>query len=101
LELEINELNKRIDNYKKEFQDHRERSNKVILSTEENYKKLLNENESLKQAIDGLNNTVVELTIVNKELVTNKEKKQLSSSDLRILTSIKNKSLLDGKKQFK
>jgi len=96
IEQEINELNKKNENYRKEFQDHRERSNKIILSTEENYKKLLKENETLKFTIDSLNNTINDLNIQNKNLTLNNNT-SLSSNDLRLLNNIKNKSLNDSK----
>jgi hypothetical protein len=62
------------------------------MTTEENYKKLLKENESLKTSVENLSNQNSELSSQIKLHNNN----QISSNDLRILNNIKNKSLFDG-----
>jgi hypothetical protein len=62
------------------------------MTTEENYKKLLKENEALKSSIENLSNQNSELSSQIKLHNNN----QINSNDLRILNNIKNKSLFDG-----
>jgi len=75
---------------KKEFHEHRERSNKILLSTEENYKKLMAENDVNKKTIENLTNTNNELTAQNKNILSNS-----NNNNDRLLNNIKNKTLLD------
>jgi hypothetical protein len=80
LETQILELNKKIEKIKKEFNDYREKSHKVFLGSEENYNKLLKENENLKKEISEL------LTQANNEMDKEinrklKEKNKINSGE--------------------
>jgi len=49
LEKNVVELKQRIEKNKKEFNDYKDKSHKILVSNEENYNKILNENQTIKK----------------------------------------------------
>jgi hypothetical protein len=54
LEKQISDLKQKLERSKKDFVEYKDKSHKILLGSEENYNRLLKENESLKKEISDL-----------------------------------------------
>ncbi len=54
LEKQINELKLKLEKSRKDFNEYKEKSHKILIGSENNYNKLLKENETLKKEISDL-----------------------------------------------
>ncbi len=86
LEKVVNEYKSKHDYHKKEFLDYKEKSHKFLLSSEENYSKLLKENVNLKKEISGMLHETKNQTPNSYPMESEKK----NSSDAQILNELNN-----------
>jgi hypothetical protein len=86
LEKLIKEYKTKNEHLKKEFIEYKEKSHKILLSSEENYTKLLKENENLKKEISGMLNEAKNQISTSYHNETDKK----HSSDVQILNELNN-----------
>jgi hypothetical protein len=87
LEKQISELKQKLERNKKDFGEYKDKSHKILVSSEENYNRLLKENQTLKKEISDL------LTKAENEeeknSCSNESKTQANAILLNEITNIK------------